>query len=178
MIRAEALVAELTPAQRERLARLQEDPRAVALLRGAAPTPARAPVARGRRRPVAESSARREGDVVYLLAKGLRLDVTPNSRLHHQEGARHRAAERDATARALAPLAAPPGPWRVTITRVSPGTRPMDDDNLTASAKGVRDATAAWLGVDDGVTDRVRFEVRQERGRGYAVRVEIRGGAW
>jgi hypothetical protein len=50
----------------------------------------------------------------------------------------------------------------------------MDDDNRTASAKGVRDAVAAWLGVDDG-SESVRWEVRGEVARGYAVRISVEG---
>jgi hypothetical protein len=73
---------------------------------------------------------------------------------------------------ALRGIAVPAGPWRVVITRVGP--RVLDDDNRTASAKGVRDAVAAWLGVDDG-SESVRWEVRGEVARGYAVRVQIEG---
>jgi hypothetical protein len=43
-----------------------------------------------------------------------------------------------------------------------------------ATAKGCRDAVAAWLGIDDG-DDRVRWEVRGEVARGYAVRITIEG---
>jgi hypothetical protein len=60
----------------------------------------------------------------------------------------------------------------VVITRVGP--RVLDDDNRTASAKGVRDAVAAWLGVDDGA-ESVRWEVRGEVARGYAVRISVEG---
>ena len=42
----------------------------------------------------------------------------------------------------------PPMPWVVILTRRSPGK--MDDDNAFGAMKGVRDALARWVGVDDG----------------------------
>lgn len=133
-----------------------------------------APVAKARQRSeLAEAHAHRDGDRVTLVAKGLRLDLTPNARLHPQVMARRRRREHQVVTAALRGIVPPAGPWRVTITRVGP--RAMDDDNRTASAKGVRDAIAAWLGVDDG-DGSVRWEVRGERG-GYCVRVQIDGGA-
>lgn len=56
------------------------------------------------------------------------------------------------THRRTAYLTTPPGvkvPCTVHIVRVAPG-RPMDDDNLANSAKGVRDGIADRLKVDDG----------------------------
>jgi hypothetical protein len=133
-----------------------------------------APVAKARERgELVEAHAHRDGDRVTLVAKGLRLDLTPNARLHPQVVARRRRREHQVVTTALQGIAPPAGPWRVTITRVGP--RVLDDDNRTASAKGVRDALAAWLGVDDG-SESVRWEVRGEVSRGYAVRVQIEGG--
>jgi hypothetical protein len=37
---------------------------------------------------------------------------------------------------------------RVLLVRVSP--RRLDDDNLRGALKAVRDAVAAWVGIDDG----------------------------
>ena len=121
-----------------------------------------------------EARAHRDGDLVTLVAKGLRLDATPNSRGHWSATAGKRAREREVIGAALRGIAAPAGPWRVVIVRVGP--RPMDDDNRIASAKGCRDAVAAWLGVDDG-DGRVVWEVSGEVARGYAVRVLIEGSA-
>ena len=132
-----------------------------------------APVAKARARgELVEASAHRDGPRVTVTAKGLRLDATPNGRAHWTATAKKRARERQVITAALARVTKPAGPWRVTITRIGP--RPMDDDNRTASAKGCRDAIAAWLGVDDG-DDSVRWEVRGEVARGYAVRVQIEG---
>lgn len=119
-----------------------------------------------------EATAHRDGATVTVVAKGLRLDATPNARGHWSTTAKKRERERATIDRALAPLEAPAGPWRVTITRVGP--RPMDDDNRTASAKGCRDAVAAWLEIDDG-DDRAAWTVRGEVARGYAVRITIEG---
>jgi len=126
-------------------------------------------VARGR---VVDATAQWSGSRVDLVAKGLRLDLTPNARLHPQVVARRRRREHQVVTAALRGIVPPAGPWRVVITRVGP--RVLDDDNRTASAKGVRDAVAAWLGVDDGA-ESVRWEVRGEVARGYAVRISMEG---
>ena len=132
-----------------------------------------APIAKARQRGEhVEAHAQRNGPRVDLVAKGLRLDLTPNARLHPQAVARRRRREHQVVTAALRGIVPPAGPWRVVITRVGP--RVLDDDNRTASAQGVRDAIAAWLGVDDG-SESVRWEVRGEVARGYAVRVQIEG---
>lgn len=66
----------------------------------------------------------------------------------------------------------PPGPWRVTLTRY--GTRVMDGDGLQSALKVIRDCVAAWLGCDDGDTDRVRWRYRQRGGFVGGVGVEVR----
>lgn len=132
-----------------------------------------APVAAARKRgELVEAHAHRDGDRVTIVAKGLRLDATPNARAHWSATAKKRARERAVIGAALRGITKPAGPWRVVITRAGP--RAMDDDNRTAAAKGTRDAVAAWLGIDDG-DDSVRWEVRGEVARGYAVRVMIEG---
>ena len=65
----------------------------------------------------------------------------------------------------------PYGPIVVTITRV--GLRKMDDDNLATSAKYVRDGIADALGIDDG-DSRIKWEYKQEIGRAYGAKVEIK----
>ena len=155
-----AVLDALDPTRRERLLAINPHLR----------DPQRA-VARGR---VVDATAQWSGSRVDLVAKGLRLDLTPNARLHPQVVARRRRREHQVVTAALRGIVPPAGPWRVCITRVGP--RAMDDDNRTASAKGCRDAVAAWLGVDDGAKS-VRWEVRGEVARGYAVRVQIEGGA-
>ena len=60
----------------------------------------------------------------------------------------------------------------VALTRVAP--RKLDDDNLRASAKSVRDGVADWIGIDDG-DPRIEWRYEQERGKPkeYAVRIRI-----
>lgn len=50
------------------------------------------------------------------------------------------------------------GICRVLIVRY--GRRRLDDDNWIASAKGLRDAIAAQLGIDDG-DPRIKFDYEQ-----------------
>lgn len=101
-----------------------------------------------------------------------------NSREHWGTRAKRVKKERMAVwavwLRRKAPVCVPL-PVVVKLTRVSPGTRPLDDDNLRGSLKAIRDQVAEELGVDDGDTDSVRFEYAQERGA-WCVRVEVRGG--
>lgn len=119
-----------------------------------------------------EATARRDGDVVILVAKGLRLSLLPNALkgMHPQKEARLRRREHEAIRGALAAVAPPPSPWRVTITRLGPV--PVDSDAAWTSAKGVRDEVAAWGGVDDG-SSLYDWRVLSEVARGYAVRVQV-----
>jgi len=66
-------------------------------------------------------------------------------------------------------------PLRIIITRFGP--RPLDTDNLSSSAKAVRDGIADSLGIDDGNPAQATWEYRQEKSRRYLVRVEITGGS-
>ncbi len=101
-----------------------------------------------------------------------------NQREHHMVRARRVKAERAATGRALRKALGDRRhvgdvvslPARVTITRVSPGNG-CDDDGVSGGAKGVRDAIAAFLWIDDG-GPWVRWSYAQERGP-WGVRVTI-----
>lgn len=64
-------------------------------------------------------------------------------------------------------------PCRVRLVRIGP--RRLDPDNLANAFKGIQDAVAARLGVDDGDINNVRWVYDQEpiKKRQYAVRVEI-----
>lgn len=105
---------------------------------------------------------------------GLRLVSEANERGAWFKGARRAATQRRVVGLVLRTRRPPPLPCVVRIVRVAP--RDLDvGDNRTASAKAVRDEIAAWLGVDDG-DESVRWEVRGEVARGYAVRVQIEGG--
>ena len=63
----------------------------------------------------------------------------------------------------------PPPPYLIRITRIGP--RKLDGDNLHSSAKYVRDAIAAKIGIDDG-SDQYVWEYAQRIGP-YGVDVEI-----
>lgn len=68
---------------------------------------------------------------------------------------------------------APVLPATVVITRV--GKQRMDDDNVAFACKGLRDAVAEWLGIDDG-DERVTWVYRARTGKAYAVEIELRKG--
>lgn len=171
MVRLKDAVSGLTARQREALAARQADPRAAAALRDPA-----GPRARSSRSPAVVGTARWDGGAIVVDLPGLALLLSPNARYHRLAAAVMRSKEREAVARALAALEGcpipPRPPWHVEIVRVGPRT--LDDDNATASAKGVRDAVAAWLEVDDGAVDLVRWTVSQSRGP-LAVQIRIGG---
>lgn len=135
-----------------------------------------APVAKARARgELVEASAHRDGPRVTVVAKGLRLTLTPNElrRTHPLKEARVRRREHEVVRRALVGITPPAPPWRVVIVRLGPVA--VDSDAAWTSAKSVRDEIAAWCGVDDGDA-RYDWEVRGEVARGYAVRITIEGG--
>lgn len=68
-------------------------------------------------------------------------------------------------------------PVEVTLTRVYPARcRQLDDDNLSAALKAIRDQVAVELGAasDSAYQRQVRFAVAQERGPAWGVRIEVR----
>jgi hypothetical protein len=67
-------------------------------------------------------------------------------------------------------LALPLLPAKITLTRI--GQRKLDSDNLASALKHVRDEIAAAYQVDDA-DSRYAWEPQQERGEGYAVRIQI-----
>ena len=95
-----------------------------------------------------------------------------NSREHPLARKRRVQQERAMTALMLRGHLRPDGgfPVVVELTRISP--RLADGDNAIGGCKALRDEVAAWLGVDDGDAERVRWFYRQERGP-FAVRVTI-----
>ena len=60
---------------------------------------------------------------------------------------------------------------------VNLAAKQLDDDNLSSAFKAVRDAVAAWLGVDDSPRSPVRWKYAQERVKHRAerlVRIDLR----
>jgi hypothetical protein len=62
-------------------------------------------------------------------------------------------------------------PWQVTLVRLSP--QAMDDDGVVSSLKGVRDAFAAFVGVDDKHKHIVRYAYDDERGKKVGVKIYV-----
>lgn len=62
-------------------------------------------------------------------------------------------------------------PLRVTLTRV--GKRKLDDDNLAAAFKYVRDQVAELIGPDDGDVYAYQWKYRQRVEGRYSIEVEI-----
>lgn len=176
LLTLEGLRAGMTPEQREALAQLNErrggDPHITLALRAGAKAPTTGP----RWRTAVESSARRDGDRVTLVFKGLVLLPGDNEREHWTAEARRKKWLHKVVEGALALVSMPPGPWVVTVNRQ--GRRRLDvHDNLPSAAKYVIDPIATRLGVDDGDLDRFRCTVTQQFGD-YVVRVVIEGRAW
>lgn len=96
-----------------------------------------------------------------------------NAREHWAVRAKRVKAEREVTGWKLADQRRPAVPLEVTLTRIGPSNG-LDDDNLAGALKGVRDAFAEWIGVDDRDRKRVRYLYEQERGPEWGVRVEWR----
>jgi len=105
-----------------------------------------------------------------------------NHREHWAKRARRVKGERAAT---LVALSLGPG-WRAQAAlrkRLAAGARlavllerraarGLDDDNLRAALKGVRDEIARWLGVDDR-DPRVRWDYAEVKASGFAVRIRF-----
>lgn len=117
----------------------------------------------------------------------IRTDGGDNDRRYKHWGARKRRADREHAAVYQACSAYHPaegcnllgvlrrmvakGPLDVVVTRITPATRLSDPQNLGSKLKGVVDAIAKVLGVDDG-DPRVVYRFREERGP-WGVRVEV-----
>lgn len=94
-----------------------------------------------------------------------------NVREHWRTRTARVKAEKECVAWELVNLERPPVPCSCLLMRVAP-SRGLDDDNLAGALKSVRDAVAAWIGIDDGLRDVVRYEYSQIRGP-WAVRIEF-----
>lgn len=111
----------------------------------------------------------------------IKLPSLANSRLHWRRTATLKKKQRETTRLSMILAMAGTQPSRllqltcapivVTITRIGP--RKLDDDNLTAACKYVRDQIAASIGVDDG-SEFYIWRYEQILGKQYGVDVEIK----
>lgn len=98
-----------------------------------------------------------------------------NAREHFHAKARRVKAEKQAVGLVLNTRKElrPTPPCEVLLVRISPGHTPLDDDNLVEALCNVRDAVAAWIGIDDG-SPLVRYRCEQEWGPfGWGVQIHV-----
>lgn len=97
---------------------------------------------------------------------------TANLREHWSAKAKRAKSHRATVCYVMRGQPTPALPCIVRLIRIAP--RELDDDNLAAGFKSVRDGFADWLGVKDN-DPRVSWEYAQFKGRPrqYAVRVEL-----
>jgi hypothetical protein len=111
--------------------------------------------------------------------RGVRTRNQLNTRRHWRTDAAERKTIRQAVEYALIgadwtgyPKPSEDDPWDVTLTRSGPGE--LDpDDGLPSACKSVRDAFAAFVGVDDKHRRVIRYRYEQVRSREYGVRIEV-----
>ena len=101
--------------------------------------------------------------------------TVPGMNVREHPMSRHRRvkAEKDVIAWELVKAAKPPIPCTCLLTRITPGWRELDDDNLAGALKSVRDAVAEWLGVDDGDRMTVRYRYAQQTKGPWGVRIQF-----
>ncbi len=99
----------------------------------------------------------------------IRLPSLLNTRMHWRRMLSLKKKQKEATALCMVGVVMPPMPLLVTITRVGP--KKLDDDNLAASAKYIRDEIARIIGTDDG-SPLYTWRYEQRAGK-YCVEVEI-----
>lgn len=105
-----------------------------------------------------------------ILIPGLKLESEANKREHFRVKAGRVKKQKQVVSLCLLREIFPPLPVLCRIVRV--GCRELDSDNLAGSAKHCRDAIAAHYGIDDR-DSRIEWDVTQEKGKAYAVRIEL-----
>lgn len=108
----------------------------------------------------------------YRLSLPLRTYSEPNRRDHWAARAKRMRSHRRSAHLATATLSARSLPCVVMLTRVAP--RRLDDDNLRAALKGVRDGIADRLGIADN-DPRADWQYGQRSGKPgeYAVTIVV-----
>jgi hypothetical protein len=89
---------------------------------------------------------------------------------------KRKKSQREALAIALVEsgLAQHKPPLPLVVTFLRHGRQKMDDDNLQRAFKGLRDAVARWIGLDDA-DKRIEWRYKQQAGK-PGVEVKIEGG--
>ena len=85
-----------------------------------------------------------------------------NARVHWAVRHKRTKAQREATARVLSGVYRPAVTLPCVVRLVRSGVRMLDDDNLRGATKGVRDAIAEWLDIDDADVS-VRYQYDQDK---------------
>jgi len=102
----------------------------------------------------------------------------PNARYSHWgQRSRKRGSQRRPTeTQCIEAFGEPPvPPLHVTVVRICPPRNKVrDTDNLVGALKAIRDGICDWLQKDDRDL-RIKWDLRQENGAGFAVRIEVRG---
>ena len=109
----------------------------------------------------------------------LPIHTVSESNVHTHWRKRHHRAKTQRTAmyyRCLATWRTPPAlPLRITLTRIAP--RALDDDNLAASCKALRDGVADWLagayGTGNDRQEGLRWHYAQRKGMPHEYAVEV-----
>lgn len=105
-----------------------------------------------------------------ILIPGLKLQSEANNREHWRPKAIRVKKQKLFVGMYLSGSVFPPLPVLCRIVRI--GCRTLDVDNKWGSAKHIIDAIAAHYGIDDR-DKRIEWDVTQEKGKQYAVRIEI-----
>jgi hypothetical protein len=114
------------------------------------------------------------------LVISLRLPIKTKNELNERKNVFKSRRKRASVARNTVRMAlnahsirVPVAPVIVRLRRFAPSAGLDFYDGLPASQKSVADGVCDFLGIDDGDTDKVKFEYEQERAKEYAVKIEI-----
>lgn len=117
--------------------------------------------------------------MITIAIPGLRLESIANKREHWYERRLREGRQRHAVMIHLCLFKGTSGhrtaPGRVMFCRIGP--RMLDDDNLAASFRAIRDEVAAFYEVDDGPKGPIAWGYEQRSGEyGIEIGLEVTGG--
>lgn len=105
-----------------------------------------------------------------LVTIPMKLLSLTNCRLHWRAMDRLKKQQKACVRVSMVGLSYPKLPVIVTMTRTGP--RKLDDDNLAAAFKYVRDTIAAWYMEDDGSL-LYTWKYQQRKSKEYSIEIEI-----